>query len=1162
MRLVYPFYRILLFIIVLSFHSWIATCQNGTDGGNNTMQYNKSSSSSGNTSFLNAAASVSPSLYTGGLQVNLPLYTLKGIDLDVPISIAYTASNGVRATDPNTSVGMDWTLMAGGSISRTVRGLPDESVYGYIGPNTIGANVVNDFNNPTEQATQNLNNLYNLSLGNPVVDGEPDIYTISTPSFAMQFTFDQNGKPVFSGGNSGLQVIHSLYKNTGGATKGITVIDPQGTQYIFGTQAVNREMTTTTLFGTSVQFVSAWHLEKIISLNSKDVITFTYQTEPDETVYSYLLSKSYTANFPSSPWLPTGVPSTYTNVVALPIQRTTFTYNGPALVKSIVTQSGEADFTYGSNYSSYLNSSTPPPLTSITIKQFNPITNSNSNVLQTYNFAYTDLMIGIYSWQSSQTNPAMWWDYYRRLLSSITVSGNTVATAGPFTLYNLKYYQGLNFSDRASVQFWDYWGFQNYTNLDYYEIDNSDAAFFLAPDTHRTPASYTPTGGSVAIPMAANFALQELDELGGASTIFNYQQNYYYNGSANVAAAGTRIGSIVRKLPTGETLTTNYNYNDANGNSTGQIWSDLYRHVYMYLTPTCCSVSTIALSQSPYGIADANGVMLGYSSVTTTDPNGGYTTSTFNNFSNYPDVNPVLSFWSFQNVSATYGSAYVSEQLSDFSYRRGTLSSQTAFTAGGNMVSQDVNTYGSVDQGAPPPTATAVGIQDMTWYTTVPVYYGVNIYHSNIEDWRLTETVHKDFDQLNTSAYLQTVTNYSYATDNRQIRSVTTLDSKGQTHQVTYYYSDDTGIPFTTSTEQQTLPAMAAPAVNATGLLVHKIDSRNNVIHQWHRTYSPFQAQAGTNYYLTASTNYTGTSPLIQQFYNYNLITSQLISTNLTGGMASSAVFGYNSAYPIVTIQNAANTAGFTAQQITQGGNLTIVPNTWSSISSPPFTLVNAGTINVTMALGAWFSGGATATVNVSLTGASTVTLTTTNNAVNFTNMPPGTYVLTVTPETNTTTIAFPVGYTYPTYTLNPSGSTECFFEGFEQNTAATAGTAHSGNYYYNGNYTVAYTPPTSRQYLIQWWNLSGGQWVFNQMPYTANMMLSGPVDDVRVFPSDALMTTYTYSPMLGRTSETDPAGRTKKYVYDGLGRLQQIIDQDGNILKQNDYEYQVGLSQ
>lgn len=52
------------------------------------------------------------------------------------------------------------------------------------------------------------------------------------------------------------------------------------------------------------------------------------------------------------------------------------------------------------------------------------------------------------------------------------------------------------------------------------------------------------------------------------------------------------------------------------------------------------------------------------------------------------------------------------------------------------------------------------------------------------------------------------------------------------------------------------------------------------------------------------------------------------------------------------------------------------------------------------------------------------------------------------------------------------------------------------------------------------------------------------------------LVTIYTYSPLIGITSITDPNGVTTYYEYDGLGRLKYIKDDDGNILKSHEYHY------
>jgi YD repeat-containing protein len=62
--------------------------------------------------------------------------------------------------------------------------------------------------------------------------------------------------------------------------------------------------------------------------------------------------------------------------------------------------------------------------------------------------------------------------------------------------------------------------------------------------------------------------------------------------------------------------------------------------------------------------------------------------------------------------------------------------------------------------------------------------------------------------------------------------------------------------------------------------------------------------------------------------------------------------------------------------------------------------------------------------------------------------------------------------------------------------------------------------------------------------------------DDIRLHPSAAQMTTYTYDPLIGMTSQTDVNNRTVYYEYDSLGRLSIMRDKDRNILKKYCYNY------
>ena len=56
---------------------------------------------------------------------------------------------------------------------------------------------------------------------------------------------------------------------------------------------------------------------------------------------------------------------------------------------------------------------------------------------------------------------------------------------------------------------------------------------------------------------------------------------------------------------------------------------------------------------------------------------------------------------------------------------------------------------------------------------------------------------------------------------------------------------------------------------------------------------------------------------------------------------------------------------------------------------------------------------------------------------------------------------------------------------------------------------------------------------------------------------SNRLVTTYTYDPLTGMTTETDPAGITTYYDYDGLNRLQYVRDHQQRYVERYQYHYQ-----
>jgi len=106
-----------------------------------------------------------------------------------------------------------------------------------------------------------------------------------------------------------------------------------------------------------------------------------------------------------------------------------------------------------------------------------------------------------------------------------------------------------------------------------------------------------------------------------------------------------------------------------------------------------------------------------------------------------------------------------------------------------------------------------------------------------------------------------------------------------------------------------------------------------------------------------------------------------------------------------------------------------------------------------------------------------------------------------------------------------------------------------------NGSYTITggtYTTRTGRYF---------NGWTYYEHIVTAGSGTlsvggTGNIDELRLFPQGAVMTDYTYAPLVGVTTQADAGDRINYYGYDGLGRLQWIKDLNGNIVKTFSYHY------
>lgn len=71
---------------------------------------------------------------------------------------------------------------------------------------------------------------------------------------------------------------------------------------------------------------------------------------------------------------------------------------------------------------------------------------------------------------------------------------------------------------------------------------------------------------------------------------------------------------------------------------------------------------------------------------------------------------------------------------------------------------------------------------------------------------------------------------------------------------------------------------------------------------------------------------------------------------------------------------------------------------------------------------------------------------------------------------------------------------------------------------------------------------------------YNADTYTNLYVDELRIAPVDAQMTSVSHEPMVGETAIVDPNNMILQYEYDNLKRLKIVRDGDGNILENNKY--------
>lgn len=117
---------------------------------------------------------------TGTHSETIPIYTVQEGNLAVPISISYDAS-GVKVSSIASSVGQNWSLNAGGKISRIVRDKPDE-MYETFENDIISGQLFTDYTGVSQHLVMK--------------DTEKDIFILQLNGQSISFVLDKLPLPI------------------------------------------------------------------------------------------------------------------------------------------------------------------------------------------------------------------------------------------------------------------------------------------------------------------------------------------------------------------------------------------------------------------------------------------------------------------------------------------------------------------------------------------------------------------------------------------------------------------------------------------------------------------------------------------------------------------------------------------------------------------------------------------------------------------------------------------------------------------------------------------------------------------------------------------------------------------------------------------------------
>ena len=525
--------------------------------------------------------------YTGRANVTIPIFTVKSGDINVPISLSYNTS-GVKVNDIASSVGLNWSLNAGGSITKTVKGIEDFN-YDYrdntglskmysIGWLFRGDYIAVDYslknllgNTAPYIVPDSYGGSYWNTYGNITIndDFRPDLFTASAPGLNTRFVhkqdksiveLDYQGNQITSHfGNSPTINFFSFGDEWGGerSIKCINKIDitnTNGLQYEFG----DIDIAQRAQVGPAVEYnrtqkydlysysqVDTYHLSTIRSKTTNRTVTFNYekysqvQQEADRVEEYQITGRDLSSNVQPN------------------VMREQFYLNKfPQLnrIKEIQFDQGLVEFIYAHERRDYVGELA---IKFIIIKDF------NGNPIKTFRFDY-DYFVADTNCNEEKC--------LRLKLVGISIFGND---GGELPGYEFTYNE-TPLPERNTFN-QDYLGYANSPSSDliggapilYYAINNGKTSLFPVPLGNR----YTALPGTYSMQSNLTYTqagiLKKIQYPTGGFTEFEYELNSFLLNGMEVNGAGLRLSMQKKTAPDSTEETIYYKYEKEDGTTSG-----------------------------------------------------------------------------------------------------------------------------------------------------------------------------------------------------------------------------------------------------------------------------------------------------------------------------------------------------------------------------------------------------------------------------------------------------------------------------------------------------------------------------------------------------------------------------------------------------------------